>query len=287
MIAAREQGRLALGSLHRGQVDVALDRLSDAVRRCPEDPQLQHDLARALWTAEEPARAIATMNVAIHGSGGEPAWIAELGTMLLEQGDTSGALEQADLALSKNPQLGEAWRLRGEIMLRKNELTTALSNSHRALSFGADAQKTLPLLAVIYERQGRPRRVLATCERLIRCTDPEQRPADLQLRKGFALAALQRHEDAIDSFERASSHQGNSPELLVALARSQAACGRTDSAAETARIAGQLYPQHPLVATLPVIRQSTDGGEIQLVRAEFDEPGRGTAVQTAHAIQSD
>ena len=286
VIAAREQGRLGMDALARGQLKEAELRLQLALKECPNDDQLRRDHAQVLWQLgrfDEARQAMASVVGSTTGLGGVPngesAWLVEYGRMLLQGGDLNSALATADKALGLDPQLSTAWKLRGDLMRLTNDLDQAVGNYHRALSVGGDDPSTLMDLADVYRLQNRPRRALATLQRLGESVGPEQRPPRLAGMQAAALQALGRHEDAIEHFYVAVDLDQANPELLYLMALSQSQAGYRESAAETARKASELAPNdhrvQSLIASLnrvptgPSLIGSSEGSGVVLTSSEL------------------
>ena len=282
VIAAREQGRLGMDALARGQLHEAELRLQMALQECPCDDQLRRDYAQILWELGRRDEARQAMQQVVQSSkgdapaGGEAAWMVEYGRMLLADGDLTGALQAVDKALHDDPQAAVAWKLRGDVMRLTNHLSEAVANYHRALSVGGDASSTLLDLADVYRLQNRPRRALATLQRLYDTVTPENRPQRLAGMQAAALQALGRHEDAIEHFSIAVDKEQQNPELLYLMAVSQSQAGFYQSAAETAQRAAALQPFdtriRTLMASLEAKLPTTNSRESRVVLTSSESP---------------
>ncbi len=242
VIAAREQGRLGTDSLVKGRLNEAQVRFEHALDRCPHDCQIRHDLATVYWKQGKRQEAIEAQTEAIRASGDKPAWVVELGDMLLATGNVAAALQAADHAIQVDSSLGEAWRLRGDIVKRQGNLEQAISNYHRAVSGGADESHVLLELADIYRVQNRPRRALATLNRLADNVPAEAQPPRMDYLKAIAYQALGRHDEAIPHFEQALRIEEQNPEIQFLLARSQWEAGHADAARHFAELAARQMP---------------------------------------------
>lgn len=258
VIAAREQGRLGMDSMHAGKLAEAEARFRHAVERCPEDSKLRHDLSGVLWKRGKRKHAIAQMNTALQESGEQPQWTVELGEMLLESGKVDEALSSTEQALKQDAQLADAWKLRGDIQHHQGNLTSALHDYHRALTMRPDSTEVLMKIADVYRAQGRPRRALATLDRVCETTAPDDRPSELSYLQGLALQAIGRHDDAIEYFNLAQA-QDNHPDILLRIAEAQIALGQFEAARSTAeRFATDKPGDLRIAAVMKQIQQYTN-----------------------------
>jgi tetratricopeptide (TPR) repeat protein len=255
VLAAREQGRLGMNSLHEGNLAEAEARFNHAIERCPKDCNLRHDFSGVLWRRGKRSRAIQEMNKALKDSKEQPEWTVELGEMQLESGNMDEALASTERALRQDAQLANAWKLRGDILRKKGDLQSALHDYHRALTLQPESLDILMEIADVYRAQGRPRRALATLDRVSESATPDNRPPKLEYLQGLALQAMGRSGDAIEFFLLAKKND-NHPDITLRLAEAQWAAGQYDEARKSALSFAERRPEDQRVAGLMAALQN-------------------------------
>lgn len=186
--------------------------------------------------------------------------------LLLASGRLRDALSEFERAIELNPMAIDAHIGIGDVYKGEGDLPRAENAYRRAANLGPSnfqAQYAHALVLQIMERYaeavraylralqinprdfkanmniglafvqlGQPEQGLPYAERATRL-NPESGPAHHNL--GVCYAAVGRHQEAIDSYRRASEDLGLVPQLLLAIADSQAALGEHQSAASTLR----------------------------------------------------
>ena len=229
-IAARELCRLGLAAMDGHRWQEAKTRFAHALKASPEDPEARRHLAQVLWKQGDTYAAIVQLHGAIELIGSQPQWTVELGEMFLATNDLDRARQCADLATELAPQLATAWVLRGHVLRRQGDFDEALGNFHLARSHGADDDHIALAVADIYARQNRPARVLASLPTAV--IEPELQ-ADVAIRRGQALLAMGRHDDAVTTLSLARATQPQNQQLLLALAEAQLVAGDLSAARHT------------------------------------------------------
>ena len=252
-IAVHELPRLGLDALHRGQFSEAQARFTHVLHKSPKNPQARHHLAQLLWRTDEREQAIEEMDAAVLHSGGDPDWTAELGRMLLEQGDVDAALRCADVALQTAPHHADAWRLRGDVLSRNNDLDGAKQAYHRSLTSStgdaADAE-TLMNLAEIYRLEGKPLR--ARHVTAIGRKQPFDGSAASRavFSPGTGHASARALRRSLRDVRQARPGMPENAELLLLLSECQWNAGLLNEARETLAATARLLPQDPRVRRL-------------------------------------
>ena len=125
---AADASRLMQGgtdALHDGRLGQAESLLSRAAQTRPRDPRIRENLAHALAGQGKLEQAIENMSRAVEKSHGDPLLNVQLGQLYLQAGRTVPASRQAAIALEQNRKLPEAWVLKAETELARNNLETA------------------------------------------------------------------------------------------------------------------------------------------------------------------
>lgn len=126
-------------------------------------------------------------------------------------GNTSAALIQLKNALQKKPDAAEARYTLATVYEQTGDVQSAEKELRRALEYGSDRERAVPLLGKILLRQGRFQDVLDEIVPL-----PQASPAMLALR-GKAYLQAGKHDDARHTFEQALQVAPTHPDALVGL----------------------------------------------------------------------
>ena len=251
VISAREMTRLGQDALLDGRLKEAEIRFKSALESCPDDIDARRHFARTLWQKGEFDRAIEEMARATEQSYDNPTWTVELGQMLFDREQLAGAMECATRALSGNPKLPAAWKLRGDIFQEQSQLRSALEAYYKALSCGSNDVQVRIAIAEVHQKRGRPDRALSTLQRIMSGYDIGNEPAEVVLQHGMALAALNRHEDAINALAASRSSLPDDPQLFLQLAKSYLSLSQPEQARSEILTALKTHPDDPeLLATL-------------------------------------
>lgn len=230
VITGRRLCQQGLEAMHGGRSIEAEAKFGQAIDSCPADYKARQYYAHALWQRGAADRAIAEMRSAIGLSGGDPRLMVELGQMHLSRGELSEAARHAELALQANAQLADAWTLRGDVLDKRGQSQAALDSYHRGLNYSPDDARLQMKVAEAYHRQGRPRRALATLQRLTDHYEPGHEPQRVLYLQGLSLAALNRNEEAVAMLTAASRQGPSSTTIMYHLAQSALKAGNLAAA---------------------------------------------------------
>jgi len=167
-----------------------------------------------------------------------------LAEMHLATGQIDQAAAAAEQAIDLDPKLAQAWAVRARVRLAAGDPRRALGDFHRALGFVPDDREVLLETAELHRRMGRPQRALATLQSLADTYSPGEEPQQVLHLIGLAYMALGQYEDAVMALSEAVVRQTPSPDLLWHLGEAELGAGRPDAAADAARHALSLQPQH-------------------------------------------
>lgn len=243
--SARQLSLQGFDAQQRGRWDLAESLFATAVIKCPTDERARCGYAESLWHRGARAEAVSHMEQAARLSGNDPERLVQLGHMYREQGDLARAAQQADRAITANPQLAQAWALRGEVERASGRPTAALAGFHRALALQPHFPPVQLAVSEIYMAENRPQQALATLQALGNDFPPGQAPLDLLVRQSSALRNMGRHADAARTLAAAAERGNPSADLLLALAQVQAAIGDVPAARLALDAALAREPQHP------------------------------------------
>lgn len=244
LAASRQFCQQGVAAMEGEQWQQAEALLAKAVQACPSDPDARRQYAQALWHRGGRRSAVAQLEEAAQLAGEDATLHVLIAEMRLAMGEIPSARQSAQQALSLDPKLSTAWATRGRVMRAAGELRQALADYHRALGLAPD-DRTLPLeIAELYRQLNRPQRALATLDGLADTYPPGGEPQRVLFLQGLAYAALERYEDAVESFSAASIRDRPTPEILYQLGEAELLAGYPAEAAAAAREAIGLDPEH-------------------------------------------
>jgi putative PEP-CTERM system TPR-repeat lipoprotein len=131
-----------------------------------------------------------------------------------QKGDQKAALIQLKNAVAKSPEDGEARIALGALHLEMGDIVSADKELRKAAALGIPAARTLPLLASTMLAQ-------AQFQQLVDQITPAQAQgsAELLARRGEALLALGKNDDAKQAFEQALAAKPAAADPRIGLAR--------------------------------------------------------------------
>ncbi|MCA9212584.1 MAG: tetratricopeptide repeat protein [Planctomycetales bacterium] len=232
MIIARQLVQQGIDAQTEDDWVVAEERFRSAIKYSPKDHTARVHYAECLWRRGAADDATLELARAIDLSGGTDVdSIARLGQMLKQTGNSASAAKLAQRGLNVDPTNPYAWKLHAELLHESNKLDESLAAYHRALAYAPDDADVRTATAQIYLEANRANRTVAVLERLFRDQGPTAATTEQLHLHGLALAKLQRHDDAIASFQLArQSTDAPSSELYADLAQSQIAVNRLTDA---------------------------------------------------------
>lgn len=243
---ARRLTQQAESAIHQSDWAEAEQKLIQAVERNPDDNRARDVLSDVLWERGAQREAIEEKSRAIQLSGRrDPIALTELGQMELTNGNPHAALRNADEAVSQDPNLADAWTLRGFALRAMDDHEAAMSAFFRSLSIRDDDARTKLEIAQIYHETGQPRRSLA----ILGATPKEVMAdcpcfADSCYLKGVLMRELERPLDAANALEMARNNGCQQPDLPFHLAEAQLAAGEYLLAEETLAQIGDIPPNY-------------------------------------------
>lgn len=245
-IAARRLSRQGHEAMHAGQWELAEELFTEALQLTSSDDRAHWGLAEALWQRGERQIALKHMEDAVRLSASDPRLMRRLGKMYLEMGRLAEADQQSLAALHGDREAAEVWALRGDCLQAQGALDDALAAYHQALALQPEYPAVQVEIAELYRQQNRYDRLLATIDRM-QDTLTSESPAysRAHLLRGIALHELRRPVDAQRSFHKAIAASPDNPDPHLYLAASLLAQGDAEAAAAPLQQAIALSPQSP------------------------------------------
>ncbi|RFC33429.1 MAG: putative PEP-CTERM system TPR-repeat lipoprotein [Candidatus Nitrotoga sp. SPKER] len=132
-----------------------------------------------------------------------------------QKGDNKAAIIQLKNALQKNPDIVEARYLLGTIYNTTGDSPSAEKELRKALSLGMSSTKVFPDLSKALLMQGKFQIVLDE----IKQVPGEKESAEISVARGNAYLALDKGQEAKESFEQALKDKPDFPDALIGLAK--------------------------------------------------------------------
>ncbi|WP_146592865.1 tetratricopeptide repeat protein [Novipirellula galeiformis] len=241
-IAARRLSGQGFKAMHNNQWDVAETLFSDALDVSRADDRAHWGLAESLWQRGEYDLAIEHMEQAVRLSASDPKRVQRLGRMYLEVGRDQEAQEQSLVALATARNSADVWALRGDCLLAAGQLPDALAAYHRALALQPDFPEVQLQTAEIYHQSQRYGRLLATLDRLQDGVGSDATPARADVLQGIAMRRLGRIDEAQKCFARATEKDPSDATPHLELATLSLDQGNVESAKQSLAMALKLNP---------------------------------------------
>jgi tetratricopeptide (TPR) repeat protein len=231
-------------ALERGDVSKAEDFLSQAVAACPVDVEARRRYAEALWQRGAKKEAIAQLEEASRLMGDDASLWARLAEMHLANNQPTLASQDAQQAIKLDPKLPAAWAIQGGVMWAAGKPQEALADYLRALSYAPNDRAMLWQVAELHRQLNQPERAAQTLQTLADTYSPGEEPAQVLYFIGLAYLAQGRYDDGVESLSAAVSRGQPTAEMFCRLGEAEFLAGRPANAADAARRALALQPQH-------------------------------------------
>lgn len=262
---------LAGACLELGEATAAVATLEPWAAREPQWAVLRLELGRAYRAAGRMDDALAAMRQAVTLQDGLAEGWRELAGLLFESGDEAGGdaaylryrrllgspaelaaaraavaqgrLEAAERTLEQrlaaSPRDSAAWRLRGEVAMRRQKPADAERHFLQCLALTPGDSAARYGLACSLHELDRPEEALPLLERLLTAEPQEARYLELEAK---ALRQAMREEDALTLLRQAVAWHPDSAGILVLYGHMLREVGRTAEAIEVYRRATALSP---------------------------------------------
>ena len=188
--------------------------------------------------------AIAQLEQAGRLAGEDASLSARLAEMRLDNGQPDLARQDAEQALKLDPKLPNAWAIRGGIRRAAGQPHEALADYLLALSYTPNDRAILLEIAELHRQLNQPERALQTLQTLADTYSPGEEPGQVLYLTGLAYLPLGRHDEGRESFRAAVGRGKPTAEMFCRLGEAELLAGHTAEAADAARRALALQPQH-------------------------------------------
>ena len=244
LVASRQFCQQGVAAIERNDWEQAERLLADAVKTCPSDPDARRHYAEALWHRGARKEAVNELEEACRQAPDDPSLHVLLAERRLAMGHVEQARQGAQCAIDLDPKHAGAWALQGRVNRASGETSQALADYHRALGLAPHDRAILLEIAELYRELNRPERALATLHTLSDTYSPGQEPPQALYFEGLAYEALERWDEAVESFSAARARERPTAEILFRLGRAEWFAGRPAQAAAAAREALAQDPGH-------------------------------------------
>lgn len=242
--SCRELSAEGMAAMDRGDWSRAEKLFDSAVRTCAIDTEARRRYAEVLWHRGDADAAMDQLEEASRLSPDKPELAIRMGEIYLALDRWENARRAADRALAIDRANPAAWSLRARANQAGGDVRQAMADFQRALAYQPSDPTTLEQLAELYRRMGQPERALTALQTLLDTYPPGDEPPRALHLQGLALAALGRHDAAVESYDLAIRRGGPSPDLYCHLAESELAAGRSELAERAVEKALSMAPQH-------------------------------------------
>ncbi|MEM9291269.1 MAG: tetratricopeptide repeat protein [Acidobacteriota bacterium] len=206
---------LGIALMRRGQLDLAIDNLRNALRLAPESAKSHLALGNALSTQGELEEAQDHYRQALELEPERAEIYNSLAALKWRQGERELALSNFRQALEKDPAYKEAAFNLGVALLESGRPEEALEPLSLAVTLDPLDARAHSRLGFAFARQGQLLEAAARFREAVKL-DPEN--ADAHNNLGKALASLGRLEEAMEQYEAAVALRPGWPQLLTSLA---------------------------------------------------------------------
>ena len=244
----RRLSNLGAAALERGEQSKAEELLAQAITACPVDVEARRRYAESLWRRAARQDAIVQLEAAGRLAEEDATLQTRLAEMYLACDQPERAQAAAEQAVKLDPELADAWAIRGGVRRATGETYEAMADYLRALGHAPNDGAILWEIAELHRQLNQPERALQTLQTLAETYSPGEEPGQVYHQMGLAYVALGRYDDGAESFSNAIAIAIASgkptAEMYCRLGEAEWSSGRPVAAAEAARRALALQPQH-------------------------------------------
>ncbi len=240
----RRLSQQGVAALERGEQPKAETLLAQAVTACSVDAEARRHYAESLWRRGAQRDAIAQLEEAGRLAGEDASLWARLAEMHLASGQPELARQNAEQAMNLDSKLPSAWAIRGGVLRAAGQPREALADYLRALSYAPNDRAILREIAELHRELNQPERAIQTLQTLADTYSPGEEPGHVLYLMGLAYVALGRYDDGVESLSAAVMRGKPAPEIFYHLGEAELLTGHPTEAANAARQALALQPQH-------------------------------------------
>jgi tetratricopeptide (TPR) repeat protein len=210
-----------LGALYAaaGQVKCAIPAFQQSVQMDRQNWEAHYNLALALLTDHDPARAAIEFRAAIAAKPDSASSHFALGTLLYNEKKLAPAAAEFDAVINIDPNFPGAVISRAQVLIAQGNPTAAVALLENALTQPPPGEQLIPVtvaLGLAYSQNGDAAKGLRTLQQLA-ATHPDSADAHMGLGTIYAEAQPATPEDAIAEFREALRLDPGKDEARLAL----------------------------------------------------------------------
>lgn len=228
--AAGDLVRLADARLDHGHCEEAAGYYHEALRADPKNQAALSGLGNAFIELGRYDEAHDCFRTILEASPNSPAALAGMGDLCMKLVKFDRAVTAYDMAIAAGPVKIDTHNGRGEALKNLGRFEEACGSFAAALKCDGDDITALFMLGECFFAMSRPRDALHFFGRVYALSPDMAGPAMHNI--AGCLAALNRHEEAITSFEKALEHDDEDWDSVLGIASSLGSMGRGDAAME-------------------------------------------------------
>jgi len=185
----------------RGASEQAIEAFQEAIRIWPADVRNYLELAQLYTQQQDNGLASQTLEAGLRYDQNNVELRTRLAESLLAEEQLERALEQVQLVLQTDRNLGSAWFLRAKIRYQQQRYEEALADAYQAEAKQVNHDELLELLCQIYFQQGRPNRAWSIVQRMNGRYPEGNKPSRLLVLEAETLYQMNRKADAIQTLQ--------------------------------------------------------------------------------------
>lgn len=206
----------AEGVFREGDYQRAADLFEAYELRRPDNPWGPYMLGISAWRAGDHVRAEEALKRTLELDGSHKKGRINLARVLLELGEPTEGLEQAEILVELEPRWGEAWRVLGNARSSLGRVESAIDAYREALVLDPLDAWTMNNLGLLLIRAGHYEEALRP---LARATHLRPQVAVFRNNLGIALERSGYLSEAADAFRAALEAEPEHPKATVSLER--------------------------------------------------------------------
>lgn len=228
--------------LRLGEVEAALNDLSEAAVRAPGDPDIRDAIGRIRLSRGENDEALAFYNAAVKAQPNDHIPLIQRANARLATGNAELALNDANRALRMRPDNLEATEIAARALLVQGRTSESLELSKKLSATNSKKKEGFLLQAQAQIRNGNPDQAISLIDQ---ANNFNADPTKMTILKGDAYASAEDFESAFQFYDEAARMSGNDPFILVKRGDVQTELGRHEGAANDYTLALERYRLSP------------------------------------------
>ncbi len=228
--------------LRLGEVEAALNDLSEAAVRAPGDPNIRDAIGRIRLSRGENDEALAFYDAAVKAHPGDHIPLIQRANAHLATNEPERALNDANRALQIRPDNLDATQIAAQALLAQGRTAESLELSKKLVATNSMRKEGYLLQAKAEIQNGNPKQAISLIDQ---ANNFNADPIKVTTLKGDAYARAEDFEASFQYYDEAARMSGNDPFILVKRGDVQAELGRHEGAANDYTMALERYRMSP------------------------------------------